>query len=358
MMLVPHINDYWKNGQWEIVQDWMEGLDLAEMYKDKHLILLDRDSELSIQRFEYLIAIFVGEYSKALRYYLQSDDTCDNPEYIRSMRRIDMFFKLLYHEFMINLDEQQGEIQYYYKLFLHVIYELESTVHYLKDIFFKEKEKLQETLRKEVNRERRKFEKIYYDFDMKQYFDKLLSWFEERSLMIQSSTESLKLIYYTRRMIFRLFDRENEYAYYLMKLARLYRKTSNDVLTISKMFKECGEMSHRIIDYELEYAKYVLKTANAHDAYRYLQQQMDNIKKKCDEMFKENPYYWMPQKVYEKSFLFNIQLQIKYDPRNQEVLQKFENFIKTLTVKTAWEKPYFKYAQYLDALDQPVTGIQ
>ncbi len=54
---------------------------------------------------------------------------------------------------------------------------------------------------------------------MNKIFEKLLSWFEERSQVISSSTESLKLIYFTRRMIFGLYDRENEYAFYLMKIS-------------------------------------------------------------------------------------------------------------------------------------------
>ena len=65
-----------------------------------------------------------------------------------------------------------------------MIYELESAVHYLKDIFIIEKDKISEILKKEVNREKRRFEKIYYDFDMNKYFERLMSWFEERSLMI------------------------------------------------------------------------------------------------------------------------------------------------------------------------------
>lgn len=71
-------------------------------------------------------------------------------------------------------------------------------------------------------------------------------------------------------MIFKLFDRDNEYAYYLMRIARIYRKTSDDVLDISKLFKECGDMESKIIDYDLEYAKYIMKTKNAHEAYQYL----------------------------------------------------------------------------------------
>jgi hypothetical protein len=71
-------------------------------------------------------------------------------------------------------------------------------------------------------------------------------------------------------MIFKMFDRENEYAFYLMKLAKLYRKTSSDILEINKLFKECEEFQVKIIDYDLEYAKYTLKTKNAHEAYQYL----------------------------------------------------------------------------------------
>jgi len=109
----------------------------------------------------------------------------------------------------------------------------------MKDTFFQERERITETLKKEVNREKRRFEKIYLDFDMSGYFERLLQWQEERSQLISNSTESLKLIYFVRRALFRLFDRENEYAFYLMKLAKIYRKTSNDVLEVNRLFKEC-----------------------------------------------------------------------------------------------------------------------
>ena len=146
---------------------------------------------------------------------------------------------MLYHEFILSLDQLQGEISYYYKLFLHVLYEIESFVHFIKDVLFHEKERIAESLKKEVNKEKRRFEKIYLEFDMNNYFEKLLSWLEERSQMISSSTDSLKLIYFVRRTLFKLFDRENEYAFYLMKLANIYRKTSNDVLEVNRLFKEC-----------------------------------------------------------------------------------------------------------------------
>ena len=97
------------------------------------------------------------------------------------MNNISNFFSLLYSELIISLKDIQGEISYYFKLFLHVVYELDSTVRFLKDVFQKEREKVSDILRKEVNRDKRRFEKIYYEFDMNSYFDRLMSWFEERS---------------------------------------------------------------------------------------------------------------------------------------------------------------------------------
>lgn len=53
-------------------------------------------------------------------------------------------------------------------------------------------------------------------------------------------------------------------------------------------------MQHKIIDYEFENAKYTLKTTNAHDAYRELVSSLDKIKKKCDELYKNTRFHWMP----------------------------------------------------------------
>ena len=62
-----------------------------------------------------------------------------------------------------------------------MLYEVESAIVFLKDVFLHEREKVSEMLKREVNRERRRFEKVYYEFNMTSYFEHLLSWFEERS---------------------------------------------------------------------------------------------------------------------------------------------------------------------------------
>lgn len=93
-----------------------------------------------------------------------------------------------------------------------------------------------------------------------------------------------------------------------MKLAKIYRKTSNDVLEVNRLFKECEQYSHKIIDFELEYGKYTLKTKNAHEAYQYLMMKQDFIKEKCDNMYKATRINWQPARVYEKAVLLSVEL--------------------------------------------------
>ena len=101
--------------------------------------------------------------------------------YLQSLRNIKALLNYLYFVFIQNLDVQQGETTHYYKLFLHVTYEVESAVYFLKDMLIKEREKVMDQLKKDVNQERRRFEKVYFEFNMTSYFQKLQSWFEERS---------------------------------------------------------------------------------------------------------------------------------------------------------------------------------
>jgi hypothetical protein len=148
---------------------------------DSSIIFLDRELDNPIQKFEFLIALFLAEYSRGMKKFLTSDDNLENLEFLNSLSKVHHYFELLYHEFILSLDQLQGEISYYYKLFLHVLYEIESFVHYIKDALFLEKEKISESLKKEINKDKRRFEKIYLEFDMNFYFEKLLSWLEERS---------------------------------------------------------------------------------------------------------------------------------------------------------------------------------
>ena len=84
---------------------------------------------------------------------------------------------------------------------------------------------------------------------------------------------------------------------------------------------------------------------------------MEAIREKCDKMYKDHRVIWLPQRVFEKSELFKIELLIKIDARNPAILPMFSKFVKDLG-KAKWEKPFFRFGQYLDMLDQPACGIQ
>lgn len=117
-----------------------------------------------------------------------------------------------------------------------------------------------------------KFEKIYPEIDFTDPFQYLLTWYEQRSKSNSpiTSYQALSTIYHARKLIFAVFERENELAVYLMKIAKLERKNSNDVLKVHNLFKECEEHKHRIIDFEYQKAKFILKFKNAHDSYQYI----------------------------------------------------------------------------------------
>jgi hypothetical protein len=54
-------------------------------------------------------------------------------------------------------------------------------VHYIKDVLFHERDRISDAMKKEANKDKRRFEKIYLDYDMNVHFEKLLSWLEDRS---------------------------------------------------------------------------------------------------------------------------------------------------------------------------------
>ena len=80
-----------------------------------------------------------AEYYNGLQNFLRIDEfTEDDPNYsayLKSLRKIKDFLEHLYFEFKSNLEQQQGEITYFYKLFLHILYEIESAIYFLKDVF-------------------------------------------------------------------------------------------------------------------------------------------------------------------------------------------------------------------------------
>jgi hypothetical protein len=96
--------------------------------------------------------------------------------------KIKAFLDFLYFEFIYTIEVMLGETKFYYKLFLHVLYEFESTIYFFKDVVLSEQDKLNELLKREVNKDKRKLEKIYLKLDLSAQFERLLEWYEERTV--------------------------------------------------------------------------------------------------------------------------------------------------------------------------------
>ena len=128
-----------------------------------------------------MLGFIFAEYYNGLQNFLKLDEFSEEDPHFkaftRSLQKIKNILDHLYFEIKGNLERQQGEITYYYKLFLHILYEIESAIYFLKDVLHQEKDRVTDLLKRDVNKDRRKFERIYCEFNMSSYFEKLLSWF-------------------------------------------------------------------------------------------------------------------------------------------------------------------------------------
>jgi hypothetical protein len=58
-------------------------------------------------------------------------------------------------------------------------------------------------------------------------------------------------------------------------------------------------------------------------------------------------YAWMPKLVSQKVQLMMILLRIKINTRDPNIIGQFQEFVKKIK-QEKWEKPNFKFAEYLD----------
>lgn len=96
-----------------------------------------------------------------------------------------------------------------------------------------------------------------------------------------------------------------------MKLARIERKRTApqyNLLKTNDLFQLCEQHRSKIIDFEYEYAKFLVKKKNAHDAANWLSSQLDEVKSKCDRMYKDHRVVWLRERMHEKCQLLLIEL--------------------------------------------------
>lgn len=72
---------------------------------------------------------------------LKSDDTIEDKEFKISLRKIEHLMRLLYANYMLYIaDDQQVEVGNDLRLFLHVVYEIDTSIRFIKDCLYREKE--------------------------------------------------------------------------------------------------------------------------------------------------------------------------------------------------------------------------
>ena len=127
--------------------------------------LLKLEIDNKIQQFEFILALLFAEYFIGIQHLLHSDDLNSNDpsfnSYEQSLVKMKAFLDFLYFEFIKKIEVMQVETSFYYKLFLHVLYEIESTIYFFKDVVLSQKNEIGEFLKHEVTKNQRKFETIY-----------------------------------------------------------------------------------------------------------------------------------------------------------------------------------------------------
>jgi len=87
-------------------------------------------------------------------------------KYLQSIYKVKALIDYMYFELIYTLETQQGGCEMTYKLFLHVLYEIETAMYFLNDLFADEGERICDHLKREVNRDRRKYEKVYFELNL------------------------------------------------------------------------------------------------------------------------------------------------------------------------------------------------
>jgi len=62
----------WRNGQFDYLTEWTNGFDIGAL--SHSVLLLDREVDDPVQKFEFLMALFLAEYARGLKAWLHGDN--------------------------------------------------------------------------------------------------------------------------------------------------------------------------------------------------------------------------------------------------------------------------------------------
>ena len=341
---LPH---FWKNNSqqnWEFLAAYHHKLDINELKMNLSMIELNlKDSK---KLFESLLTIILTELYKIFKKYLNSSNMTAN-FYKRTVNNLKLFLYNAYKSIMLPLSYSEGEIAYFFKLYLHVIYEIEAVLVTVGRIISENSSEIEDVI---TSSKKRTWEQIFNDLDLEKYMNQLNEFFEERTYLIsENSFDTLDLIFSVRKALFYLLGRNDDYASYWLRLARLYRKWNKDYLVMVQLFKSVKEWKDILIGYEIEHAKYTNHVKNSNEAFMYLDKELNLIKEKEKRLKNKKGIFIIPQweNAYIKAQLYCIKLLISIDRTDPQIEKRFTDLVKQVK-GFDMETPHFLYAKYLD----------
>ena len=341
---LPH---FWKNNNpqnWEFLAAYHNKLNVGELKMNLSMIELNlKDSK---KLFENLITVILTELYKVFKKYLNSPNMTAN-FYKRTVNNLKMFLFNVYKSIMQPLSYSEGEIAYFFKLYLHVIYEIEAVLVTVGRIISENSSEIEDVI---TSSKRRTWEQIFNDLDLEKYMHQLNEFFEERTNLIsENSFDTLDLIFSVRKALFDLLGRKDDYASYCLRLARLYRKCNKDYLIMVQLFKTAKEYKNMLIGFEIEHAKYTNHVKNSNEAFMYLDKELSLIKEKEKKLKSKKGVFiirnW--ENAYEKAQMYWLKLLISIDRSDAQIDKRFNELTKQVKGMNM-ETPHFMYAKFLD----------
>ena len=341
---LPH---FWKNNSsqnWEFLAAYHDKVNVGQL--KMNLFMMDLNLRDSKKAFENLIALILTEIYKVYKQYLNSTNlTVQN--FKTMIEPLRTFLFQVYKSIMLPLTYSEGEIAYFFKLYLHVIYEIEVVILTVSKMIAENTSKIEDVFTKST---KRTWEQIFNDLDLEKYVRELNDFFEDRTILLsENSFETLDLIFSVRKALFDLLGRKSDFANYWLRLARLYRKWNKDYLVMVQLFKTAKEYKSVLLGYEIEHAKYTNHVKNSNEAFLYLDKELSWIKEKEKRLKSRKGIYIIPlwDVAHEKAQMYWIKLLISIDKNDQQIEKRFSDLIKSVR-GLDWEKPHFMYAKFLD----------
>ena len=342
---LPH---FWKNNtpqNWEFLAAYHEKINVGQL--KMNIFTTDLNLKDSKKAFENLIALILTEIHRVYKKYLNSTNltALTFKTYVEPLRT---FLFQVYKSIMLPLSYSEGEIAYFFKLYLHVIYEIEIVISSVSKIIAENTSKIEDVFTKST---KRTWEQIFNDIDLEVYIKELNDFFEDRTnLLSENSFETLDLIFSVRKALFDLLGRKGDYANYCLRLARLYRKCNKDYLVMVQLFKNAKEHKSILLGYEIEHAKYTNHVKNSNEAFLYLDKELQSIKEKEKRLKARKGVYIIPlwDVAHEKAQMYWLKLLISIDKNDPQIEKRFYELIKAVK-GLEWEKPHFMIAKFLDS---------